>query len=652
LQTSVGPKQITSLRGISRKKLLATADAGGVPEIYRLDDVANDDAWIKFKSAPPVPSVICAWAEPEYDDILIVGTNRGPFWSTDGGATYTQGSYYPRPPSFTTVFAMDYLPHSTSRPNAGLLLGTDNGVFYLTDNIPRPGLIRGLVRNLSVFYDTDSSRWWFWPFSILLSLLSAYLIGVTAIVILALGGGGVILGSSWLLGLASRGLEVIPRIGRWALFLRYKYRLGKLADVEKAGQDYFGLTAKLSDGSISAADSTGAVLHSFVGTYLQSNKALVLTGTAGAGKSTILARLTWLFLRSNLPEIKDINYVILVPASFYKGDFFQAISNTLRDRDGVPLDPGSSFIRQQMEAGGFLVLFDGLSEIETERSAAIVEIMSKISDEKMKGCRFIFTSRPIRQLPDAIPSMELQPLTIEDIKNIYLPCYPSLMPDRKKQVLLQLQFFRNKPVEPLLFSMAIQDSLDETLSATRAELFEKYFRRVLNVHQKEKETIWLGWKKALESLADWFMLSTGKRGVGLPHKLLLEKMLGIEKGMPIRPKLAEQLSEIYGLAVKNNLDLVEQLGSVGIIKGRQTWSFRLDAFEEYFAASRIISAINDGESISFEPWKKNDEDFLGTVQFLGEMAGPTVQQRLATLDLPKTWIQQLSPTPAGPAPKL
>jgi len=642
LQNSVGPNPITSLGRISDGKLVATAATlGSPPELFYLDTLGNNDAWIKLRSAPAAQYVTSAWVDPDDLNILIVGTNQGPFWSVDRGYSYIQGSYFPPPVTFRTIFSMDLVPQATNRTSPGLLLGTDNGVFYLVDNVPRPGFFRGIIHNLSVFYDSNSSSAWFWLLSILIGLISAYVVGVIAIIILAFGGGGGIFGVSWLMGLASKGIEVIPILGRWALFLRYESRLGKLPEIEKVERDYFGLTAKLPDGSVSAADSTGAVLHSFIAAHLKSNRSLLLTGTVGSGKSTVLARLTYDFLQPKHLEIANIKCVILVPASFYKGDLFQAISDTLRDRDGIPLDSASSLIRQQMEAGGFLVLFDGLSEIESEKSTAFTEIATKVSNEKMNGCRFIFTSRPIQQLPSQVPSFVLQPLTIDDIKNIYLPCNATLTEARKMQVLRQLAFFGNKPVEPLLFNMAIQDSTDETLSANRAELFEKYFRRLLNVFQTEKETIWLGWRRTLETLADWFMLSTGKRAVGLPHKVLLEKMFGLEDGKPTRPNLADQMNEIYGIGVKNNLDLLERLLSAGIIKGRLIWTFRLDAFEEFFAASRIISASKDGELISFATWNNDNEDLLGTIEFLGEMANPAIMKDLQKVNLPPAWASRL-----------
>jgi hypothetical protein len=96
------------------------------------------------------------------------------------------------------------------------------------------------------------------------------------------------------------------------------------------------------------------------------------------------------------------------------------------------------------------------------------------------------------------------------------------------------------------------------------------------------------------------------------------------------------MNGIYGISVKNNLDLLERLLSAGILKGRLTWTFRLDAFEEFFAASRIISAVKDGEKLPLDHWHKNDEDLLGTIQFTMEMALPETIEKLAQLNLPSS----------------
>jgi len=66
----------------------------------------------------------------------------------------------------------------------------------------------------------------------------------------------------------------------------------------------------------------------------------------------------------------------------------------------------------------------------------------------------------------------------------------------------------NRPIEPLLLVMALEQGSAENVSSTRAQLYERYFRRLLRV--ENNQIAWEGWRTALEELANWFLINTGK----------------------------------------------------------------------------------------------------------------------------------------------
>jgi hypothetical protein len=122
---------------------------------------------------------------------------------------------------------------------------------------------------------------------------------------------------------------------------------------------------------------------------------------------------------------------------------------------------------------------------------------------------------PLGRTPDVF---DLQPLQLDTVENVYLPCF-DLSSDQRAKVLRQLQVFSSRPIDPLLLTKAVADSLGANPSKTYSALFERYFRRLLKIEQ-DQNVQWEGWRYCLETFADWFLLSSGSRGVGMPHASL------------------------------------------------------------------------------------------------------------------------------------
>jgi hypothetical protein len=196
---------------------------------------------------------------------------------------------------------------------------------------------------------------------------------------------------------------------------------------------------------------------------------------------------------------------VLITASYYEGDLLKAAANTLRERHGVALD--ENLLHAQLQSGKFLILFDGITEVQADKQQSLQEILRTARHADFQSCRFVIATRPLEGMPADIPTFTLQPMTAEVI-SVLLPRY-NLGRDRESQVRRQLQSFGKKAIQPLLFTMALtQSSTEVKVSATRAKLFEAYFRRLLQA--EANETLWSGWRTALEGLAHRFLLSTGQ----------------------------------------------------------------------------------------------------------------------------------------------
>jgi len=485
----------------------------------------------------------------------------------------------------------------------------------------------------------------FWAVTSILGLLFTYTAGIIALIVSASRSGSKIFARSWLTRLASKPLSITPRIANWALFLGYKERLMKLRDVEHASERYFGLPAIDMMGKLIPPDAVGESLHSAIMKSVDTQKPLVITAKGGGGKTTLVNRLAYLMIKNLLfHEFTDYQ-PILVTSTFYEGDLLDAITKVLRERDGVAVD--RNITRAQLESGNFLILFDGVSEVEGNQNLALKEMLETASHADYRSCRFVFTTRPGLNIGDDINALTLQPLTSETIKSELLPRFANKK--QEKQILKHLDKFVSKPIEPLLFSMLLEQGNDESAISTRSQLYERYFRKLLLVdNEKSKELgdwIWRGWCFVLGAFAKWMNLDSGYRGVGLVHETLVKFMSKKESWFTMNSLLDEAIF-LYNFPEKDKLKLLDTLRASRILKEDKRWRFEHDTFEEYFVAMHIIRLIREDVFPDFNVWSITDaqaESFLGVIEFLKEMADKETIEILLRANLPTLWKATLRP---------
>jgi hypothetical protein len=595
------------------------------PESIFLSPESSSGVWTPLHNQ--IQSAFAAWFDPDHPEVVIAGAGNGLFWSSDiFDPTRIVGHWTPdRPQAFASVLTLCRVPSSSSQP-ASLLAGTDYGVYLLVDKVHRETALGRNWRRAAQIWDRYSKEPWFWLAATAGSAISAYLFAVLAVLLLAWKGIGRWIGADWLLALVTKPMEFSPRLLRWVLFLGYRKRLMALPEVVTAREHYFGLPAQVPGGTEITPDAEGTALHKTIASSFANTNCLLLQGEGGAGKSTVLAKLASLGALGLLPGVLKTCLPVYVPASFYEGDLIQAISDALKRRDGVPLDRHGDIIRQQLQAGNMLVLFDGVSEIEGDKSKVLARMFALASDEELQESWFVFSTRPVKRLPDGLPVLQLQALKLDIITRIYLPGRSDLDDEQRERVHRQLVSFDSGPIEPLLLSLAINDSLNSTLASKKADLYERYFRRILRVDADSSQLAWEGWRTVLQTFADWFMLDTGRRGFGLVHRVLIRLMwTGTTTG------LLRKIEAEYGLTFENELSVLEQLASVGILSSGNRWQFRHDTFEAYFAAGQILDGLQEDGYIDLQIWTGPAErDFLPVIEFIREMGTSKAVETLLT----------------------
>jgi len=499
-----------------------------------------------------------------------------------------------------------------------------------------PVTVRGTTQQ---WFEENNKKPWFWPITVLGGFLGTYTVGVSALLLWAWRGGSTIFSRTWLHTIAAKPLLITPGLGRWALFIGYGQRVLKLRAVEKASTDYFGLPATQPGGSVILPDARGDSLHERIAQALGPQQPVMLLGKGGAGKSTLLARWVYLALTGQLPATLKGFRPVLVPASYYEGSLVKAIAGALRERDGVAVD--ESVMQAQLQSGKYLILFDGVSEVEADKQGAINEILRTARNADFQNCRFLISTRPLEGIPAEISTFHLQPLTVNVVLDL-LPRY-GLGRERESQLRQQLQSFGDKPIEPLLFTMALEQSGSGQLSATRTQLYERYFRRLL--HAESDEMLWSGWRTALEMLAQWFLLDTGRRGAGLPHEPLVDLVAGKRGDGAAAGNLLERLRRFYRLPAKDELDLLQHLQASGLLQGGRRWRFAHDTFEEYFAASCLVSRLDKDDQLPrLDKWigiHEQEVEFCEVLDFVKEMTDAVTRRRIVRIGVPSLWQERL-----------
>jgi hypothetical protein len=627
----IGDNPIVALCPYGDRGLIAASDT----QIWWKSQAMQSKGWEKLNANQPFVGINDVWSDPAYPDVIFASIGNGLLYTTAPRELFHSYSFRPDRHPLPVTLRFGSTPRTDGK--SILFLGSNLGAYFVYDDLERHGWAGRLFYLLERYQHDYSDRFWFWPVTVLGAFASAYLIGIACLLLLLAIEMPPLVGRSWLLTLIAKPLTISPPLGRWALFLGYRRRLRRTPSLIAVRRNYFGLSARLPDETQTAPDSSGQVLHAHILKQLKQRNCLLVVGRPGTGKTSVLSKLA--LLAGEKSSLAPLNKLIpvLIPAEFYKGNLLEAASRVLLERYRIPLDSKEMLIGQ-VEFGKLLFLFDGLSEVSTDRNDAASEMVHTAGLGAFQKSFFIITSRFFDGLPD-VPRIELLPLTQEAIRDVYLPSY-QLAPAKEEAVLQQVaQFGRDTSIDALLFAMILSAAQSQETSMTRSQLYEKYFRQALNVASPEKDSEWLGWKYLLESIAGWFSLTRGVRARGMTHFELMDLLLGKDPGRDASEAMAPKLRQYYGIKEREEIDLLARLSSAGILTKSTYWHFAHDSFEEYFCAQRIIRFMEDtGDIPDLHLWFRNPEDFLDIVRYFRESAPSEMQTKFfAQQGLPASW---------------
>jgi hypothetical protein len=573
-------------------------------------------------------SIRSLWVSPKNARAVVAATDSGIVWSGDGGQTLH------RVPA--TVSHEIGPPVLLDAGNDLLLASGPGGLVQLKEQITQLSPVERALQKLWKW--TVGSSWLQRSIAFVLTVLSGYVIAL----VVTLFRGRIHFDRWWgkPVGVLVRHL---PKRAIWAIFARYRKRLQKmLRAIEDA---YYPLPATAPDGSEIPPDN--GLLIAKVGHLVAVHRLVWVVGPGGAGKSTVLERIAWEVVGRSAPAQFGGLYPILVSAEDFnsRGNLIGAIASALAQRHRVPLP--DDILQALLSSGRFLVLIDGISEIDhpdvEDPSRAIIRAAKHLD---LAECRFVLASRYAPGDSDSV--IQLEPLAPEYIRS---RIFGKLIPEVRSDVERQLVRLGGRPVPPLLLAMMVKAAQSGDVSRTIANLYERYFARLLDIRRDQTE--WQGWAVILSALAKRSLIETGKRGKGLRHIGAINVLNSLKLG---EVQVVEDLEGLYGIrGVKNALKALRRLQGANILAyARDEWRFRHDRFEEYFAALHLVEDVRLTETWpSLDKWRETEEkqrEFVDVLQFAAELDDDAGLIRTIPADYPDAWRSALNGTPPGEPP--
>jgi hypothetical protein len=571
------------------------------------------------------------WIDAANPRVIVALTGQDILWSSDGGNTFQPGKLSSREGvgQLTRVFDL-----GDTR-----VVSSSAGLYRLRDRIPRKSWVEARFGGVLAWFQTRWKETWFRRVVSIASSILLYLVGILILLYHAWRGGSVVLTHNRFTQIFTKLLIDLPRLSRFALFAGYSRRVRRGLRSEAVQQNYFGLPAKGPAGEEIQPSPNGLGLIGQIAASSDAGVPVVIEAGGGAGKSTLLDRIAWLALNKGLPEPWNKLRPVLVPSRYFTTTLTDAITAALRQR-GVNVT--NETILRQLERGGFLILFDGASEIEAQdKVSATNELLHQATSHEFSRSRIIVTTRPQRGRSADYPTFQLLPVRADHLISAVLPKM-ELNPQARENITRALGRFGDRPITPMLFRMAVETSADGSVTTATA-LYERYFRSLLKIGGSGDNTEWAGWITLLSHVAKRSLLDTGNRGVGVDHGSLMKFL---SESTFEGKELASVLNDWYGIKT-DLLESLQHATSAGILAGSGTerWRFSHDQFEEYFAGAFIAQCATKGASWKTSAaWTSDDErisEFVDVLEFAIQMANRQEILDTAPDDAPESWISFL-----------
>lgn len=349
-------------------------------------------------------------------------------------------------------------------------------------------------------------------------------------------------------------------------------------------------------------------------TSLDTNKAILIKGLAGQGKSTLLRKLL-----SN--HAKSFNRLpIFYELKNYSGGLLITEISTSLANQGINL--GVETLRQIIKDSNVKVYLDAFDEVNPEhRGKLLDEIRNLINGN---NCHVVCTSRPDTEI-DSLSELETYKVCELTETQIFKIIKKMASDDEKASELCEAlsnshlhrkgDSVLKSPILVVLFCVSynLGEEIPSTLSQFYSNIFDTVFHRHDNIKGKvQRERHWNDNRKIYRELFDCLCFISLQSGLHNFSKEtfvdLVERSLAyVNEDKAIADKISNELSSITNLIIED---------------GFNDFKFVHKSIQEYFAAS-LVTSLEHKKKQGFYKKCFNDhsfyETFKQTLIFLEEL---------------------------------